>query len=95
MEIFDKVPGTGANEGLFVVTEAVKEIEDGEAARFVGVKPRRQKNAIWNRASEDFAGDGVAFGAAGSGGGRRDVKEVKEGKEVKEKEKADPSLRSG
>jgi hypothetical protein len=37
-EVFDKIPAAGVKEGLFVVAEAVEEIENGEAARFVGVK---------------------------------------------------------
>jgi hypothetical protein len=88
-EVFDEVPGARAEEGLLVVAEAVEEIEDGEAARFVGVKAGRKKNAIRNGTRKDFAGNGVAFGAAGSG---RSAGEVKE---VEEKEEADPSLRSG
>jgi hypothetical protein len=91
-EVFHEVQGTGVNKGLLVIAEAVKEIEDGEAARFVSIKAGRQKNAVRNGTSEDFAGDGVAFGTAGSGGG---IGEVNEAPEVKEKEKADPSLRSG
>jgi hypothetical protein len=88
-EVFDEVPDARAEEGLLVVAEAVEEIEDGKAARFVGVKAGRKKNAIRNGTRKDFAGNGVAFGAAGSG---RSAGEVKE---VEEKEEADPSLRSG
>jgi hypothetical protein len=94
-EILDEIPGAGAEEGLLIVAEAVEEIEDGEAAGLVGVKAGRQENAVWNRARKNFAGDGVAFGAAGGGGGAREVEEVEEVKEVKDKKKADPSLRSG
>jgi hypothetical protein len=93
-EVFDEVPAAGVEEGLLVVAEAVKEIKDGEAECFVGVKSGRQEDAIGHRASEDFAGHGVALDAAGGGGGG-EAKEVEEGKEVKEKEKADPLLRSG
>jgi hypothetical protein len=88
-EVFDEVPRAGAEKGLLVVAEAVEEIEDGKAARFVGVKAGGEKNAIWNGACENFAGDGVALGTAGNGGGAGDVKEVEE------KEEVDPSLRSG
>ena len=84
-EVFDEVPGAGAEKGLLVVAEAMEEIEDGETVGFVGVKTGGQKNAIRNGTRKDFAGDGVAFGAARSGGG------AGEAKDVKEKEKADPS----
>jgi hypothetical protein len=92
-EVFDEIPAAGVEEGLLVVAEAVKEIEDGEAAGFVGVKAGRQKNAIGNGTREDFAGDGIALDAAGGGVRTGEVKEVKESEKVKEK--ADPSLRSG
>jgi hypothetical protein len=91
-KIFDQVPAVGVEKGLLVVAEAVKEIEDGEAARSVGVKAGRQEDAIRNGASEDFAGDGVALDAAGSGLSGREIKEVQAGEE---KEKAYSSLRSG
>jgi hypothetical protein len=55
-EILDEIPGAGVNEHLFVIAEAVEEIEDREPARFVGVKVRRKKDAIRNGAAEDFAG---------------------------------------
>jgi len=84
-EIFDKVPGAGVEKGLLIVAEAMKEIENGEAAGFVGVEAGRQKNTIRDGTREDFAGDGVAFDAAGIGVRRREVKEVQEIKEVKEK----------
>ena len=72
------------NEELFVVAESVEGIEDGEASCFVGVEIRRKNDAVRNAAGENFAGDGVAFDAAG---GREDggVEEVKERKEVKER----------
>jgi hypothetical protein len=75
-EIFNKVPAAGMEEGLLVVAEAVEKIENGEAAGFVGVKAGRQENAIGNGAREDFAGDGIAFDAAG--GKKRRRKEAKE-----------------
>lgn len=90
-EVFDEVPAASVEESLLVVAEAVKEIEDGEAAGFVGVKAGGKENAIGNGTREDFAGDGVALDAAG-GEGRRDVKEVEEGKEAREKRN---SLRRG
>ena len=87
-EIFDEVPSAGVNKGLLVIAEAVEEIENGEAARFVGIKAGRQKNAVRNGAGEDFAGEGVALDAARSG---RSTRNVKKCEEVKETEKADPS----
>ena len=74
-------------KGLFVVAEAVEEIENGEAAGFVGVEAGRKKDAIGDGMREDFAWYGVAFDAAG-GSGRWEVKEVKEGKEVKDTKKS-------
>lgn len=84
-EIFDEIPGTGVKKGLLVVTETVEKIENGEAAGFVGIKAGREKNAVRNGVRKDFAGDGVAFDAAGSSVRIRDVKKVQEGQEVKEK----------
>jgi hypothetical protein len=68
----------------------VKEIEDGVAAGFIGVEAGRKKNAVGDRAIQDFAGKGIAFGAAG--GEKRKWKDGKERQKVKKK--ADPSLRS-
>src|ERR1700674_1270128 len=47
-QVFDKVPGASMDEGLLVVAEAVKEIENGKAPQFVGVKAGRQKQAVRN-----------------------------------------------
>jgi len=88
-EIFDEVPGAGVKKGLFVVAEAMEEIQNREAAGFVGVKAGRQKNAVGDGVREDFAGDGVALDAAGSSECAREVKEIEEVNE--EKEKADHS----
>ena len=84
-EILDEVPAAAVEECLIVVAESVEEIENGEAARFVGVKAGWQKNAIRNRVSKNFAGNGVALCAAGSSVGTGEVKEVQEVEEVKEK----------
>jgi hypothetical protein len=62
----------------------VEEIEDGVAARFVGVEAGRKKNAVGDRAMEDSAGERIAFGARSSEGGW-EVKEVEEVEEVKER----------
>ena len=69
---------------LFVVAEAVEGIEDGEVFCSVGVEGWRKNDAVGNAAGEDFAGEGVAFDAAG---GREcgEVKEVEEEKEVEER----------
>jgi hypothetical protein len=72
------------DEELFVVAESVEGIEDGKSLRLVGVKRRRKNDAVGNAAGEDFAGEGIAFDAAG-GGEEREVNEVEEGKEVKER----------
>ncbi len=55
------------DEELFVVTEAMKEIEDGEMRGLVGVEGGWKNDAIGDRTREDFAGDGIAFDAAGGG----------------------------
>ena len=72
------------DEELFVVAESVEGIEDGESLRLVGVEGWRKNDAVGNAAGEDFAGEGVAFDAAG-GREEREVNEVEEGKEVKER----------
>ena len=82
--VLDKIPESGMDEELFVVAEAVEGIEDGKVFCFVGVERRRKNDAVGNIAGEDFAGEGVAFDAAG-GGCEREVEEVEEGKEVKER----------
>jgi hypothetical protein len=92
-EVFDEIPAASVEEGLLVVAEAVKEIKDGEAARFVSIKAGGKENAIRNGAREDFAGDGVALDTAGGGVRTGEVKKVEESE--REQEKADPSLRSG
>ena len=82
--VLDEIPQAGMNEELFVVAKAMKFVEDGEPPGFVGVERGGKYDAVRNIATEDFAGEGVAFDAAGSEG-RGDVKEVEEGKEVEEK----------
>ena len=69
---------------MFVVAESMEVIEDGEVLGLVGVERRRENDAVGNAAGEDFAGEGVAFDAAG-GGGSGERENVKERKEVKEK----------
>jgi hypothetical protein len=71
------------DEELFVVAEAVEVIQDGKVFCLVGVEGRWEDDAVGNAAGENFAGNGVAFDAAG-GGCKREVKEVEEGNEVKE-----------
>jgi hypothetical protein len=74
------------DEKLFVVTEAMEFVEDGETPGFVGVERDGKYDAVGNVATEDFAGQGVAFDTAGGGGTRdaQEVKEVNEGKEAME-----------
>ena len=69
---------------MFVVAESVVVIEDGKMFCLVRVERRRNNDAVGNAAGEDFAGEGVAFDAAG-GGGSGERENVKERKEVKEK----------
>src|SRR5260370_1311989 len=78
---------------LLVVAECVEEIENGEAARFVAVKTRWQKNAIRNRVSKNSAGNRVALCAAGSSVRTGEVKEAEESENVKEERV--PSFRRG
>jgi hypothetical protein len=65
--VFDYVPETGVDKELFVIAEAMEEIEDWKAERFVGVEGGWKDDAIGNGAGEDFAGDGVALDAAWGG----------------------------
>ena len=67
--VFDEIPEAGVDEELFVVAEAVEEIEDWKSGGFVGVERGWENDAVGNGAREDFAGDGVALDAAGGGGG--------------------------
>ena len=68
------------DEELFVVAEAVEGIEDRKMFRFVGVERRWENDAVRNAARENFAGEGVAFDAAGGREERRgeEVEEVEE-----------------
>jgi len=74
-------------EELFIVAKAVKGIEDGEVLGFVSVEGGWKDDAVGDAAGEDFAGERVAFEAAGGGedGEVEEVNEVKEGKEVEER----------
>ena len=83
-EIGDNVPESGMDEELFIVAEAVEEIKDGEMGGFVGVEGGRENDAVGDGAREDFAGEGVAFDAAGCGVGSRNSKS----KSKKEKEES-------
>jgi len=66
-EILDYIPEARMDQELFVVAEAVEEIEDRETEGLVGVEGGREDDAIGDGAGEDFAGDGVALDAAGGG----------------------------
>ena len=68
--VFDEIPEAGVDKELFVVTEAVKGIEDGEFFCFVGVEGGGEDDAVGDGAGEDFGGEGVAFDAAGGGSDR-------------------------
>jgi hypothetical protein len=67
--ILDDVPQAGMNEELFIIAEAVEKIEDWEMAGLVGVEGGGEDDAVGDGAGEDFAGEGVAFHAAGGGVG--------------------------
>src|SRR5580658_2307991 len=70
-EIFDQVPASGTDEGLLVVAEAMKKIQDRKDTSFIGVVARRQKRAVGNLLAEDFTFHRETFGAAGVSSGRR------------------------
>ena len=82
-QVFDEVPRAGVDKELFVVAETVEVIKDGKVLYFVRVERRRKNDAVGNAARENFAGDRVAFDAAG-GGCKREVEEVEEEKEKTE-----------
>src|SRR5690348_4480038 len=92
--VFDEIPAAGMEEHLLVIAEAVKEIENWKFARLVRVIGGRKKDTVWNGAVKYFAGNGVAFDAAGGGAGNRDAKEVREGKEAKERKRIAPSQKA-
>src|SRR5690348_18004597 len=79
------------HEELLVVTKPVQFVKDGKALRLVRIERSRKHHAVGNAASKDFAGDGVAFDAAGSNGSR----DVKEAKEVKEKPSGERRVATG
>jgi hypothetical protein len=63
------------DQELFVIAETVEEIEDGEVFGFFGVEGSGENDAVGHGAGENFAGDGVAFDAAGGVGGEGEEKE--------------------
>jgi len=71
------------HEKLFVIAEAMQFVKNGKVFGLVGIERSGQHDAVRDAAGKSFAGDGIAFDAAGSEGGR-DVKEAKEVEEVKE-----------
>lgn len=83
-EILDKIPAAGAEEQLFVISETVEKINNGEAAGSFGVVARREKHAIRDGTTKNCAGKGVAFDAAairlGQAGGRARGKEERDEK---------------
>jgi hypothetical protein len=66
--VFNDIPEAGVDYELFVVAEAVEEVEDREMLGFLGVEGSRENDAVGDGAGEDFAGDGIAFDAAGGSG---------------------------
>src|SRR5215472_8508644 len=65
--VFGQIPGAGVDEGLFVVAQAVQEVENGEVPGRILVERRRKDDAIRNRVTENFARDPIALNAARSG----------------------------
>jgi hypothetical protein len=61
------------DEHLFVIAEPMEEIKDRKALLFVRVIAGRKQNAVGNSVRKDFAGEGVAFDAAGGGEGGGDA----------------------
>jgi hypothetical protein len=66
--VFNDIPEAGVDYELFVVAEAVEEVEDREMLGFLGVEGSRENDAVGDGAGEDFAEDGIAFDAAGGSG---------------------------
>lgn len=79
-QVLDEIPQARMHEKLFVVAKAMQLIEDGKVFCFVGVERGGEHDAVRNIAAQNFAGDGVAFDAAGGEGGR----DVEEGKKYEE-----------
>jgi len=74
------------DEHLFVVAETVKKIKNGKSPCFVSVVAWRKNYAVIHGLCKNFAGQRVAFNAAGGRGSTiRKVQELEEAKEVKEK----------
>jgi len=55
------------HEELLVVSEPVKEIENGEMARLVRVEGWRKNDAVGDGTGKELARERVAFDAAGRG----------------------------
>src|ERR1700690_612038 len=69
-KIFGEIHGARTDEGLFVIAEPVKKIQDRKGASFIGVVAWRQKRAVGNLLAEDFAFQGKTFGTARVSRGR-------------------------
>jgi hypothetical protein len=52
------------HEKLFVVPQAMEEIQNREVPRLVSVERGRKNDAVGNAAIQDFAWNGVAFDTA-------------------------------
>ena len=75
--VFDKIPQSRVHEELLVVAKSMQLVQDGEAFCLVSIERGGEHDAVRYAAGKDFAGDGIAFDAAGSEGGR-DRKEIEE-----------------
>ena len=68
VQILDHIQAAAGDELLGVAAQAVKEVEDGIAAGFVGIVGGRKNHAVGNGVAEDLAGGVATFGAALGGG---------------------------
>jgi len=65
--VLDEIPPAGMQEHLLVIAEAMKKVENRKLTGLVRVIGGRKKDAVWDGPVKDFAGNGVAFDAAGRG----------------------------
>ena len=62
--VFHEIPCTRMDEKLFVVPQAMEEIQNREVPRLVNIERGRKNDAVGNRAVQDFAWNRVALDAA-------------------------------
>jgi hypothetical protein len=66
------------DEKLFVVSQAMEEIQNRKVPGLVFIERGRKNDAERNRAVQDFAGNGVALDATGGEQRTRDAKQKDE-----------------